>query len=51
MDEWRKLYDKVYEKIREKESPYVVSFDEMLGLDFNKDFGLEGMADSEVSEL
>lgn len=51
LDEWRKLYDKVYEKIREKESPYIVSFDEMLGLDFNKDFGLEGMTDSEVSEL
>ena len=51
LDEWRKLYDKVYEKIREKESPYIVSFDKMLGLDFNKDFGLEGMTDSEVSEL
>lgn len=47
IDEWRYLYDAVYEKIKEKESPFAEKFSEMINLDIDKDFGLEGIANIE----
>lgn len=31
-EEWKKLYDKVYEKINKKDDPYIVSFEKLLGI-------------------
>lgn len=51
LDEWRKLYDRIYEKIRQKESPYVKSFEEMLGLSLEEDFGLDGVNMDQLGDL
>lgn len=51
LDEWRKLYDRIYEKIRQKESPYVKSFEEMLGLSLEEDFGLAGVNMDQLGDL
>lgn len=42
-DEWKQLYDKVYELIRQKESPYIKSFEEMLNSNATEVFGEEVM--------
>lgn len=43
---WRKIYDKVYEKLSVKDDPNIVSFEKMLGINvgesFNVDFIREG---------
>lgn len=39
LDEWKALYDAVYEKIREKESPYHFAFEQMLNSTTNDMFG------------
>lgn len=45
LDQWRKLYDKVYEKLEQKEDPNIVAFEKMLNVDiassFNVDLNLE----------
>ncbi len=51
LDEWRKLYDRIYEKIRQKECPYVKSFEEMLGLSLEEDFGLDGVNMDQLGDL
>jgi len=38
-DEWKCLYDEVYKRIREKESPYIKSFEEMLNSNTKASFG------------
>ena len=38
---WRKLYDLVYSKIREKEDPYIKSFEEMLSIDLDEKLGFD----------
>lgn len=38
IDEWKNLYDAVYERIREKESPYIKSFEELLNLQTKEAF-------------
>lgn len=46
VDVWRKVYDKVYEKLSTKDDPNIVSFEKMLGINvgesFNVDFVKEG---------
>ena len=42
-DEWKLLYDEVYDRIKEKESPYIKSFEEMLNLNAEETFGEEIM--------
>ena len=39
LDEWKALYDAVYEKIKEKESPYRFAFEEMLNTNTSNIFG------------
>lgn len=39
LDEWKSLYDAVYEKIRVKESPYHFAFEQMLNSSVDKVFG------------
>ena len=39
LDEWKALYDAVYEKIREKESPYHYAFEKMLNSKVDEAFG------------
>ena len=39
LDEWKALYDAVYDKIREKESPYHFAFEQMLNSNANDVFG------------
>jgi recombination protein RecA len=38
MEEWKDLYDNVYEKIREKESPFIKSFEDLLNLQTREAF-------------
>lgn len=40
-DEWKKLYDKVYEKLSQKEDPYIVSFEKMLNVNTKEVFGFD----------
>lgn len=47
LDEWKYLYDAIYEKIKEKESPFTEKYNEMYDLDIDKDFGLEGIENLE----
>lgn len=42
-DEWKLLYDEVYDRIKEKESPYTKAFEEMLNSDAEEKFGEEVM--------
>ena len=35
--EWKKLYDMCYDKLKIKEDPYIKSFEQMLGINVNKD--------------
>ena len=39
LDEWKALYDAVYERIKEKESPYHYAFEQMLNSEMEKVFG------------
>lgn len=39
LDEWKALYDAVYERIKEKESPYRFAFEEMLNTTTDEIFG------------
>ena len=39
-DIWRKLYDKVYEKLSQKDNPNVRSFEEMLQMNVEEAFGV-----------
>lgn len=39
-DVWKKLYNKVYEKISQKNDPYIKSFEEMLNIDIREKFGI-----------
>lgn len=47
LDEWKQLYDAVYEKIKQKDDPFIKSFEEMLGLNIDEDFGLDGVSNIE----
>ena len=38
---WRKLYDKVYDKLRMKEDPNIVAFEKMLNLNIEESFGID----------
>lgn len=40
-EEWKKLYDKVYEKLSQKEDPYIVSFEKMLNINTKEVFGFD----------
>ena len=40
-DIWSKLYDKVYELLSKQDDPNVKSFEQMLGINVEKEFELE----------
>ncbi len=46
-DQWRKLYDMVYEKLSLKQDPFVKSFEEMLGLSIYSKLGIENNVELE----
>lgn len=48
-DVWKKLYDKVYEKISIKSDPFIKSFEEMLGENVYEKFGLN--EDSDIANV
>ena len=39
IDQWKKLYDKVYELISRKEDPNIVAFEKLLNIDINEKLG------------
>lgn len=39
VDQWKRLYDLVYDKLRQKEDPYIKSFEDMLSVDLEEKFG------------
>jgi hypothetical protein len=38
---WRRLYDKVYAKLSQKDDPNIKSFEEMLQIDLNDTFNID----------
>jgi len=40
-DQWKVLYDAVYDKIKQKEDPYIKSFEQLLNESIEKSFGFE----------
>ena len=44
---WKKLYDKVYEKLSQKSNPNVKSFEEMLGINLNDTFNIDIYAENQ----
>ena len=38
---WRKLYDRVYDKLSQRADPSIVSFEKMLGINLNESFGID----------
>lgn len=48
-EQWRKLYDMVYEKIRIKDDPYIKSFESLLGVSINNIIGVSD--DTDLEEL
>lgn len=38
---WRKLYDRVYDKLSQKADPSIVSFEKMLGININESFNID----------
>lgn len=51
LDEWKSLYDAVYSKIKEKENPYIKSFEEMLNANVNDAFNDNELVSIENSVL
>lgn len=41
VNQWKRLYDLVYDKLRQKEDPFIKSFEEMLTIDLEEKFGLD----------
>ena len=41
IEEWKKLYDKVYELISKKEDPNIVAFEKLLNIDINEKLGAD----------
>ena len=41
ISDWRMLYDKCYNKLKQKESPNIVAFEKMLNLDLNEKIGVD----------
>ena len=48
-EQWRKLYDMVYEKLRIKDDPYIKSFESLLGVSINNIIGVSD--DTDLEEL
>ena len=40
-DLWKKLYDKCYEKLSQKEDPNIIAFEEMLNIDLSEKLGID----------
>ena len=38
---WKSIYDRCYEKMKQKEDPYIKSFEEMLGINLGEKFGFD----------
>ena len=49
IDQWKKLYDKVYELISRKDDPYIKSFEELLNINLNEKLGVN--ADTNLEDL
>ena len=41
LDEWRKLYDKVYAKLSQKDDPSILAFESMLNIDLSEKIGVD----------
>ena len=41
VDQWRRLYDMVYDKLKIKEDPYIKSFEELLKVDIEEQFNIK----------
>jgi hypothetical protein len=39
-DQWRRLYDLVYDKLKQKEDPHIKAFEEMLGINVYESLGV-----------
>lgn len=48
-DLWKLLYDKVYEKLSEKESPNIIAFEKMLDVNMEEHFGVSFDSEEENS--
>ena len=41
VNEWRKIYDLVYDKLKQKQDPFIKSFEEMLQINVDEKLGLD----------
>ena len=41
LDEWRKLYDRVYDKLSQKDDPSILAFEQMLDIDLSEKLGVD----------
>lgn len=46
-DQWKKLYDKIYEKMKIKDDPHILAFEDMLNINAEERFGLENNENTE----
>ena len=45
---WKKVYDLCEEKLKQKDDPYIKSFEEMLNIDFNEKIGIDLSVSEEI---
>lgn len=46
-DVWKDIYDRCYDRLKQKEDPYIKSFEEMLGLNLGEKFGFDENTNTE----
>ena len=46
---WRKLYDMCYDKLKQKDDPYIIAFEQMMQVNINEKLGIDG--DTNMEEI
>lgn len=46
---WKKLYDMCYDKLKQKDDPYIVAFEQMMQVNINEKLGIDG--DTNMEEI
>ena len=46
---WRKLYDMCYDKLKQKDDPYIIAFEQMMQVNINEKLGID--SDTNMEEI
>lgn len=46
---WKKLYDMCYDKLKQKDDPYIIAFEQMMQVNINEKLGIDG--DTNMEEI